>query len=180
MEDPCVAENDPPVNSRLQWRIAIRESDLDPTAKLVALTLDIYMNRRGIAWPLKSSLAAGSSCSVRTVDRALIRLERAGFVVVAHSKGKRLNLYCAATPEVIHNPVTGDAVDGELTPSPGTPTPSLATANPVTGDALSSKELVIRTGKADRARDQNQTQVDPAALELAHRWLAAHADPSDA
>lgn len=174
MEDPCVAEDAPPVNNQLAWRVAVRDSDLDATAKHVALTLSVYMNRRGIAWPSRVSLAAGTSRTIRTVERAVARLEQAGFLVVARSTGRRSNLYCAVIP----NRGPGDAVAGDATASEKTATASEKTANRGPGDALSSKELVIRTGKADRARDQNRNQVDPAALELAHRWLAAHEDPS--
>lgn len=161
------------MNHLLAWRIAVRESELDRVAKLVALTLGIYMNRRGIAWPSKQSLAEGTGYSIRTVDRAIIRLEQAGFLIVTRTAGRRSNRYTS----VIHNPVTGDGVKLSTTPSAATPTPSRVTFNPVTGDGGSSQEVVIRNRGADRARDQNQNHVDPAVVELAHRWIADHRTP---
>ena len=164
------------MNSRLAWRIAVRDSGLDTTAKHVALTLDVYMDHRGIAWPSKSTLATATGYTVRTVDRALVRVEHAGFVVVAHSRGRKSNLYAASLP----NPVTGDTVADVPTPSLATPTPYLETSNPVPGALRSRKKRFKRT--TDRTRDQNyinlDIDVDPAVLELAHGWIASHRMPA--
>lgn len=161
------------MNDRHAWRIAVRESNLDATAKLVAFTLDTYMDRRGIAWPSRPSLATSSSLGVRTVDRALIRLENAGLIVVARGRGRRSNLYCADVP----NSVTDDTITGAPTVSETTLMVPLTTANSVSSDTRSRKEVVSRRSTADRARDQNQTRPDPMAVELAHRWIADHRMP---
>ena len=61
------------------WRDAIRDSDLDRTAKLVAFVVSIYMNGQGWAFPSKATIAEGCNLdSIRTVDVAVQRLERAG------------------------------------------------------------------------------------------------------
>jgi hypothetical protein len=161
------------VNNRLAWRTAIRDSDLDPTAKHVALTLDTYMNRHGIAWPSRASLATGTGRTVSTIDRALRRLEHTGFLVVARSRGKRSNLYSASLP----NSITRDTVAGDLTAALKGPTASPERSNSISGASLSRKEAVIRSRPTDRSRDQEKIEPDPIALELAHRWLANHQMP---
>jgi DNA-binding transcriptional regulator YhcF (GntR family) len=161
------------VNNRLAWRIAIRESDLDAIAKHVALTLDTYMNRRGLAWPARATLAAGTGRAVSTVDRALTRLEQAGFLVAARSRGRRSNLYCASLPNSSAEETVADALTAALTSS----TASLGRSNSPPSAALSRKEAV-RSRTPDRSRDQINTNVDPAALELAHRWIADHRLPA--
>jgi DNA-binding transcriptional MocR family regulator len=155
------------VNNRLAWRVAVRDSSLDATAKHVALTLDIYMNRHGIAWPSRSSLAAGCSCSVKTVARAVARLERAGFVEVKRGHGRRSNLYLGVIPRGDTGVPTTGALVGTLTTAMGTLSPRSGD----TGVPRSRKEVVIKKGKDDRARDQVKTGVDPEMVELAHGWL---------
>jgi hypothetical protein len=83
-----------------QWRDAIRDSDLDATAKLVAYTLSTYLNGRGEAWPSKETLAAGASKSKRAVDGAIDRIAATGFLSVSKSKGRSSNRYQATTPTV--------------------------------------------------------------------------------
>lgn len=165
------------MNDRHAWRIAVRESGLDATAKLVAFTLDTYMDKRGIAWPARPSLAASSTLGIRTVDRALLRLERAGFIVVARGRGRRSNLYCADVP----SSATGDTTTGEPTVSETTLMVPLTTANSVSSDTRSRKEVVSRRSTADRSREQDHidfnTDVDPAVLDLAYGWIASHRMP---
>ena len=114
------------MNDRLAWRVAVRDSGLDATAKHVALTLDTYMDRRGVAWPSKASLARDTGYTIRAVDRASNRLEQAGILVVARSRGHRSNLYSAARNPVpsdgVH-PVPSDGVEGTPTPYQEAPTP---------------------------------------------------------
>ena len=69
------------------WRDAVRDSDLDRTAKLVAYTLSTYVNRFGRAWPSRSSLAKGSSLTDRAVDCAVRTLESSGWLLVQRTKG---------------------------------------------------------------------------------------------
>jgi hypothetical protein len=71
----------------LVWRKAIRESDLDSTARLIAYTLSTWLNGKGRAYPSREEIAAGAGVGVTTVDRALRRLEEAGFLDVERTRG---------------------------------------------------------------------------------------------
>jgi len=88
----------------LVWRKTIVESTLDPIARLVAHTLSVYLNSKGVAYPSRGELAAGSGLGVRTVDRALRRLEAAGFLDVERTRGggygenKNTNRYRVTLP----------------------------------------------------------------------------------
>jgi hypothetical protein len=85
----------------LQWRIAVRDSrhpHIDVTAAAVAFALDSYANRQGYCWPSRNTIAAGAKCDVRTVDRAVRRLEAAGFVEVSRSRGRTSNSYRLLIP----------------------------------------------------------------------------------
>lgn len=165
------------MNDRLAWRIVVRDSSLDATAKLVAFTLDTYMDRRGIAWPSRPTLAAGAGSHVRTVDHALARLEDAGFIVVARSRGRRSNLYCASLP----NGGAENTVDEPPTVALTTPTVALDTPNSASSATRSRKNLSIEAVPAARAREQDRinlnTDVDAAVLRLAHGWIANHRMP---
>jgi len=80
-----------------RWRNAIRDSDLDRTAKGVAYTLSTYMNGAGEAFPSKDTLAAGAGLgSRRSVDVAVDKLEAEGFVTILRSRGRRSFRYRAA------------------------------------------------------------------------------------
>lgn len=80
------------------FRNAIRDSDLDRTAKLVAFTLSTYMDSQGSAFPSKATLAAGASLGrgKRAVDAAIDRLEAHGFIEISRSRGGNSNTYSAA------------------------------------------------------------------------------------
>ena len=93
------------------WRNAVRDSDLDQTAKLVAYTLSTFMNGHGVCWPARPTLAEACRCSVLTVDRAVVRVERAGLLAVERTKGGRgrSNRYVA----ILGNGFMGDAVSRE-------------------------------------------------------------------
>jgi hypothetical protein len=80
---------------QLKWKLAIRASSLDATAKYVALMLDTWMDSAGKAWPSRKSIATGASLSVDAVDKAIRRLEAAGFLLVSRTKGRRANSYQA-------------------------------------------------------------------------------------
>jgi hypothetical protein len=81
------------------WRDAVRDSDLDTTAKVVAFTLSTYMNGGGWCHPSKATIARGASLSApRAVNGAVNRLERAGFLEIRHSRGHHANRYRAAIP----------------------------------------------------------------------------------
>jgi hypothetical protein len=93
---------------QLDWRIAVRESDLKKAAKLVALVLDTYMDGSGVAWPSRETIAHAASLSVDIVDRALSEIERAGLLTIERSRGRLSNGYQATIP---NRPVVA-AVEG--------------------------------------------------------------------
>jgi hypothetical protein len=82
------------------WRDCIRDSDLDQTAKTIALVLSTYMNGNGQAFPSKETLAHGASVSKRAADTAVSRLEDRGFLTVKRTLGRQSNRYQAALPTV--------------------------------------------------------------------------------
>jgi hypothetical protein len=89
----------------LVWRKAVRDGeDLDRTALLVAHTLSTYLNGEGAARPSRELLAKGSRSSIDTVDRALRRLEAAGYLEVERTLGggygddKHTNTYRVKLP----------------------------------------------------------------------------------
>ena len=131
-----------------QWQRAIRDMPLDKSAKTVAYALASRMNRAGCCWPGKARLAADTGYSVRTMDRAVRRLEQAGLVDVRR-RPPAPNLYTARLPR--HH-------DG-VTPSP-------VTDNPVT---MTGEELEV-----DSEGFAHAIQVDQAMLQLARGWLAVH------
>jgi hypothetical protein len=82
------------------WRDAVRDSSLDSTAKGVAFALTTWMDLRGHAFPSRATLAAGAGYTVKTIDRAVPRLEKAGLLRVIRNSGRsRVNYYIALLPE---------------------------------------------------------------------------------
>lgn len=167
------------MNSRQAWRNAVRDSELDVTAKVVAWTLDTYMDSHGDGWPSLALLAAGAGVDVRTVIRAVKRLELAGLIGVTRSRGRHANRYHAT----IQNRDTGVTVNGDRGV---TRTLSEDASNPVTGVTRTrSTEQVIELGRRSRAEEPravadayrrfshtcHKVDVDPAMVELAHGWL---------
>jgi len=121
---------------------------LDKTAKITAYALASRMNRAGCCWPGKTRLAADTSMSIRTVDRAIRRLEAAGLIVVRR-RPPAPNLYTARLPR---------HCDGV--------TPSEMTDNPVTV-----------TGEEERREQELLAyafEPNPAWLDVAYGWLKAH------
>ncbi|MFN0154676.1 MAG: helix-turn-helix domain-containing protein [Gaiella sp.] len=80
----------------MDWRDAVRESNLPSTARLVAYTLSTYMRGDGACFPSKETIADGCGlASRRPVDRAIDQLEAAGFLSVSRSRGRSSNRYQA-------------------------------------------------------------------------------------
>jgi hypothetical protein len=128
-----------------QWRNAIRDGDLDPRSKLVAFTLSTYMNGAGECYPARASLAVACCCSVKTVDRAVVRIESAGLLDVSRDAGRgRSNRYRATL-----NGVTGDAIPDEKRGHSGPEKASSGTVKGVTGDPR--KRVKASEGVSTRA-----------------------------
>lgn len=69
------------------WRDAVADSDLSATEKGVAHAISTYMNKSGYAYPGRETIARRSSFSIRTVDKAIKQIERAGFLKVTRVSG---------------------------------------------------------------------------------------------
>lgn len=89
-----------------EWRDAIRDSDLDVTAKAAAWALSTYFTGDGRTGhdrqhpaPSKATLARGISVCKRTLDAAIHRVEIAGYLFVGQSSGRRTNHYEARIPD---------------------------------------------------------------------------------
>jgi Helix-turn-helix domain len=82
------------------WRDAIRDAELDRTAKLVAFVIGTYMNAAGKAYPSKRLIAEGCALGSgkRAVDQAVDRLEAAGYLRVRRSRGRVSFTYYANVP----------------------------------------------------------------------------------
>ena len=139
------------------WRDAVRDSDLDGTAKAVAYTLSTYMNGKAEAFPSKATLAAGASLCDRAADRAILRLEATGFLRVERTRGRMSNRYYGAHPNPVPeygvNPVRGDGVRDHQPRTNDTPTPYETTSNPVPSDPLSSSEIEKRSRRCPKCED---------------------------
>lgn len=75
------------------WRDAVRDSELDRTAKLVAHTLSTYFSANAASVerpPSRATLASGASLCDRAVDAALARLETEGFLEIDPPAGERV------------------------------------------------------------------------------------------
>jgi hypothetical protein len=150
------------------YRETICDSALDPVSRHVALVLAMYM--KGIdltCFPSKVTLARRTGWSKRRVDRAIDRLEEAGYLAVRRSRGNRKNHYQGVIPhgatrtpltmQDVHRdgasddtrPCISDARTVHLTTPDGAPrTPeSLLTRN----ESLSNAESTT-TGKAGNQR----------------------------
>jgi Helix-turn-helix domain len=85
------------------WRGAIASSDLPAPARHVALTLSLHMNERGgSAFPSVGTLAGETGLNERTVQRHLVNLVEAGWLIVEErhreNGSQTSNDYTAAVP----------------------------------------------------------------------------------
>lgn len=177
------------MNARQEWRDAICESSLDSTAKLVAYTLDYWMDGRGEAWPSKSTIAERAGKERSTVIRAISRLERAGFVLVIPSRGRRPSRYRACMPppnsgtHATVNSGTHATVNGPTVPQPWQNAPPTVAPTPPESEVLESgtrgrsraEEPKPAAGAYRKFADAPpDITIDEAALEQAKAWLSEH------
>lgn len=90
---------------RWDWIRALRESELDPTARLVAFALSFHMDADGTqAYPGPTLLAAESGLSLRSVKAKLAELEASGWIECVErgrsttATGRKANKYRASVP----------------------------------------------------------------------------------
>ena len=89
------------------WRDAVLDSPLKANPKLVALALSTFMDRKGVAFPGKATLAKKTSLCKRTVDGAIESLILSGFCPRQRQpRGRTSNRYGARFPTVQHMQVS--------------------------------------------------------------------------
>ena len=148
------------------WRDSLRDDgELTPTTKLVGFVLSTYANGRGHAHPGRQTLARGSSIAVRSAERAITRLEGAGWIAVSRSRGgrSRTNGYALLLPETA-SPVR--RLEWE--------TATLRTRNGDTDDANGVTRVARKQLKAAESHG-----ADAAAPERASSAPRKHAVPED-
>jgi hypothetical protein len=152
------------------WREDLIESELDGMALFVALVISVFMDGTGWTKVGKETVAAICRVSVRTVDRAVLRLEAAGWLKVKRMGGRRKpNEYTAL------NPVTPDGVSGDgnpvkrdckprhkrlETPSPVTPEVEELGRSPYRASELVAPQRGARPSKGRAALGADNGKVD--------------------
>ncbi len=159
------------------WQDTVRRdsTDLDRTSKLVGYVLSTYFDGQCQTVrtpPSRATLAAGASISDRAVDKALVRLEQAGFltidpparlrvyeangtvggersVCVRPGGNNRPNRYVGCLPASA-NAVRTAEWDGAS--QVRTATPPSANGTPPSANAVRTKALKALESDADRAR----------------------------
>jgi hypothetical protein len=104
------------------WRDALRDSDLDVTAKAVGFVMSTYLPN---VFPSRATIAAGASLSVRAVDKALKRLEAGGFITTRRTRGRNVNSYLLTIP----NGERGSLLPDSQRRTKSTPTANRTTSN---------------------------------------------------
>lgn len=95
-------------NPLFKWQKALRESDLQPSERLVALTLATYMDARGAeAFPSVATLARNTGLCERAVRYAIRTLEAEGWLATTQRRNPRgdasSNRYVAQCPTLGHS-----------------------------------------------------------------------------
>lgn len=125
---------EPVLHRTYDWTRAIRESDLPPLARLVALTLAEFMsNSDGVAFPSNARLTRETGLSERAVRKHLGVLVAGGWLDVVERGGvkgetRRTTRYARRFPGValerLIESATGTPARGApMTPAPGAPIP---------------------------------------------------------
>lgn len=131
-DDPAIAGVP---SRRWDWIVAVRESELDSTARLVAFTLSFHMDADGSkAYPGPTLLSRESGLSLRSVKTKLGELERSGWLECVERGrstlgGRLANRYRATVPTR-----AGDAPVQEV-PRAGGSTTRAARSTTRAGDA---------------------------------------------
>lgn len=100
------------------WRSAIVESKLEPTARLVALTLSLHMNERGgSCFPSVATLASETGLNEKSVRRHVHALADGGWLVLTAGGGRgRSNTYSAMIPEQAERGASLGGIEAETLP----------------------------------------------------------------
>src|SRR5436305_519399 len=140
-----------------RWRDALRDSDLDRTAKLVGFVLSTYMSGKGKAWPAKITIARGAGLGRpeqkgnTAVDNAVDRLEAAGFLDVERRRGRGGFSYQAAIPRALRDSIPrGD--EGKESPAETAQIPRRGEGESAESVDLSRAAPTARRPRRKRAR----------------------------
>lgn len=155
------------------WRNALRDSDLDRTAKLVGFVISTYMDSTGVARPAKTTIAHGASLGREpgkrkgntAVDDAIDRLEASGLLVVDRKRGQRGFLYGASIPRWAEGLKShADARDRGHSIPRGHDTESLAKRagipRPGVGESVESEEESVSTRASARGKHRSADARD--------------------
>jgi Helix-turn-helix domain len=154
--------NDTPVLFR--WQRCLRDSDLSPSARHVALALSTYMNiDGGSAFPGAKNLAHDTGKSVNRVRKHLAQLVAHGWLIVVEHGGlpgekRRANRYQAAFPDPRTRTSTPTPNDTRAVSGGGTPTPNdTGTPTPIGTPTLIEQPIGTshkRNGEEEKSEDQ--------------------------
>lgn len=108
------------------WRSAVTESNLPAGAKLIALTLSLYLTeKQTVAWPSQKTLAHDSGMGERSVRRHLALLEERGYLRrekrIEKGKRRQTDLLHPCTPPSSDVEREGDAAKLAGTMRPNLP-----------------------------------------------------------
>jgi Helix-turn-helix domain len=133
------------------WRNAVRDSNLDTTAKTVAFVLSTYMDRAWRCFPGQDTLARGCSLSDTAVRGGTRRLEQAGFLAVEWSKGRSPHRYFGRLP----NPEDSSEFNGEAGSGLCAPTPKKGRFNSEVPAANPEADALNPEGASDESTESN-------------------------
>jgi hypothetical protein len=145
---------------QVRWIKAVLKSDLDQVAKLVACAIGAHMNRYGQARPSKATLARLCSSGVSTVDRAVRRLQAAGWISFEPSNGRHANEYQGhLEPEPVPNPPASEGVQRAANTPAGDRVQKRAekVPNPPAGDVQPPRSYDGRSKEEDKIK----TKIKP-------------------
>jgi hypothetical protein len=185
---------------RFEWEVAVRDSDLRPTAKLCALVLATYMTKDGGGcMPSRQTIADGMGIGLRATRRTLDELREAGWIERHRGKGMRSkhggylsNLYVPTIPEGGSTTPIEDEGRGSTTPNDGgseTPVKPSAGINRGSSDIKGGSETPIpshestmptSTGEGVRCAGENENRgcegagvlPDPGSADWWCDWCA--------
>jgi hypothetical protein len=132
---------------RPAWRRALRDSTLDPTAKVVGFVIETYYDGDlGYAYPSIRTIAAGAGLSVKSrsaVPRAVKKLESAGLLTVRTSNGRHSNRYALVLPSSLQQ--GWSSLDNFPPSRPQSPSWGAATPLPRGNEIVRVRKEIVET-----------------------------------
>jgi Helix-turn-helix domain len=149
---------------RLKWQLALRDSRTDSTAKHVGLTLALRMDTEGHCWPGRERIATETGYDVRTVVRAIARLEAGQWLRIEKGGGQRKTNHYWATLPVANGgtaPPLNGGTESRLRGQRSTPTvapvqSNRGTAPPEFGSNSSDNPASNSSGATEPEKNENE------------------------